>query len=81
MRSELKALQCSTGITFIYVTHDQTEALSLSDKVIVFQNGVVQQVGTPQEVYNQPSNLFIADFMGALKYRSTARSSDVRGLG
>ena len=66
MRSELKALQRRTGITFIYVTHDQTEALSLSDKVIVFQNGVVQQVGTPQEVYNQPSNLFIADFMGAL---------------
>lgn len=66
MRGELKALQRRTGITFIYVTHDQTEALSLSDQIVMFQKGAVQQVGTPREIYDRPSNLFVADFMGAL---------------
>jgi iron(III) transport system ATP-binding protein len=64
MRGELKALQRRTGITFIYVTHDQAEAMALSDRIVVFDRGVVQQVGTPRAVYEQPANLFVADFMG-----------------
>jgi iron(III) transport system ATP-binding protein len=64
MRSELKGLQRRTGITFVYVTHDQAEAMALSDRVAVFNKGAVQQVGTPREVYERPANLFVADFMG-----------------
>ncbi len=64
MRSELKALQRRTGITFIYVTHDQAEAMALSDRIAVFHGGTVQQVGSPREVYERPANLFVADFMG-----------------
>ncbi|HET6608283.1 MAG TPA: ABC transporter ATP-binding protein [Rhodopila sp.] len=64
MRSELKSLQRRTGITFVYVTHDQAEAMALSDRIAVFRNGTVQQVGSPREVYERPANLFVADFMG-----------------
>jgi iron(III) transport system ATP-binding protein len=64
MRSELKDLQRRTGITFIYVTHDQAEAMALSDRVVVFHRGTVQQIGSPQDVYERPTNLFVADFMG-----------------
>jgi iron(III) transport system ATP-binding protein len=64
MRTELKDLQRRTGITFIYVTHDQAEAMALSDRIVVFHRGTVQQVGTPREVYERPANLFVADFMG-----------------
>jgi iron(III) transport system ATP-binding protein len=64
MRTELKDLQRRTGITFVYVTHDQAEAMALSDRVAVFNHGRVQQVGTPREVYERPANLFVADFMG-----------------
>jgi iron(III) transport system ATP-binding protein len=64
MRGELKALQRRTGITFIHVTHDQAEAMALSDRIVVFNKGRVQQVGTPREVYERPANLFVADFMG-----------------
>ena len=64
MRSELKDLQRRTGITFVYVTHDQAEAMALSDRIAVFREGTVQQVGSPREVYEQPANLFVADFMG-----------------
>ncbi len=64
MRAEIKALQRHTGITFIYVTHDQAEAMALSDRIVVFNKGVVQQVGTPRDVYERPANLFVADFMG-----------------
>ena len=64
MRSELKSLQRRTGITFIYVTHDQAEAMALSDRVAVFHGGTVQQVGSPRDVYERPANLFVADFMG-----------------
>ena len=64
MRTELKALQRRTGITFIYVTHDQAEAMALSDRIVVFNKGTVQQVGTPRDVYVRPANLFVADFMG-----------------
>ena len=64
MRTELKTLQRRTGITFVYVTHDQAEAMALSDRIVVFNKGTVQQVGTPREVYERPANLFVADFMG-----------------
>ena len=64
MRFELKALQRRTGITFIYVTHDQSEAMVLSDRIAVFHRGEVQQVGTPREIYERPANMFVADFMG-----------------
>jgi iron(III) transport system ATP-binding protein len=64
MRSELKELQRRTGITFIYVTHDQSEALALSDQVAVIDGGRLQQYGTPFEVYARPANRLVADFMG-----------------
>jgi ABC-type Fe3+/spermidine/putrescine transport system ATPase subunit len=64
MRGELKTLQRRTGVTFIHVTHDQAEAMALSDRIVVFNQGAVQQVGTPRQVYERPANLFVADFMG-----------------
>ena len=64
MRWELKQLQRRTGITFVYVTHDQTEAMALSDRVAVMHEGKLQQVGTPREVYVTPANAVVADFMG-----------------
>jgi iron(III) transport system ATP-binding protein len=64
MRVELKKLQRRTGITFVYVTHDQAEALALSDQIAVIHGGKLQQYGTPQEVYARPSNRVVADFMG-----------------
>lgn len=64
MQNELKKIQTQTGITFIYVTHDQEEALSMSDTVVVMQNGCIQQIGTPTDIYNEPVNAFVADFIG-----------------
>jgi spermidine/putrescine transport system ATP-binding protein len=64
MRSELRAIQKRTNVTFIYITHDQGEALAMSDRVGVMSNGVLQQVGTPQEIYNHPANAFVASFVG-----------------
>jgi spermidine/putrescine transport system ATP-binding protein len=64
MRTELKRLQRDTGITFIFVTHDQEEALSMSDRIAVMSNGKVQQIGTPFQIYEHPNNRFIADFIG-----------------
>ena len=64
MQAELKSIQQSLGITFIYVTHDQEEALSMSDTVVVMDGGVIQQIGTPQDIYNEPENAFVADFIG-----------------
>jgi iron(III) transport system ATP-binding protein len=64
MRSELKQLQRRTGITFVYVTHDQAEALALSDRIAVIHGGRLQQFGTPREVYTQPASRVVADFMG-----------------
>jgi iron(III) transport system ATP-binding protein len=64
MRWELKELQRRTGITFVYVTHDQTEAMALSDRVAVMHEGKLQQVGTPRQVYVTPANAVVADFMG-----------------
>ena len=64
MQNELKNIQKRTGITFIYVTHDQEEALSMSDKVVVIADGCIQQIGTPTDIYNEPVNAFVADFIG-----------------
>ncbi len=64
MQHELKQLQKKVGITFIYVTHDQEEALTMSDRIAVMNEGRVQQVGTPEEIYNYPANHFVADFIG-----------------
>ena len=64
MQVELKNIQNKTGITFIYVTHDQEEALSMSDTVVVMANGKIQQIGTPTDIYNEPKNAFVADFIG-----------------
>ncbi len=64
MQLELKSMHEKLGITFIYVTHDQEEALTMSDKIVVIADGVIQQVGTPEEIYNEPSNAFVADFIG-----------------
>ncbi len=64
MQTELKAIQKRLGITFIYVTHDQEEALSMSDTVVVMDKGKIQQIGTPQDIYNEPVNAFVADFIG-----------------
>ncbi len=64
MQVELKRLQQQTGITFIFVTHDQEEALSMSDTVVVMDNGLIQQIGTPTDIYNEPKNAFVADFIG-----------------
>ena len=64
MQNELKNIQQKTGITFIYVTHDQEEALSMSDTVVVMENGKIQQIGTPTDIYNEPVNAFVADFIG-----------------
>ena len=64
MQNELKNIQRKTGITFIYVTHDQEEALSMSDTVVVMADGKIQQIGTPTDIYNEPENAFVADFIG-----------------
>ena len=64
MQMELKSIQQRTGITFVYVTHDQEEALSMSDTVVVMDNGEIQQIGSPQDIYNEPKNAFVADFIG-----------------
>src|SRR5829696_4510412 len=64
MRSELRAIQKRTNVTFIYITHDQGEALAMSDRVGIMSSGVLQQVGVPQEIYNRPTNGFVASFVG-----------------
>lgn len=64
MQVELKNIQKSLGITFVFVTHDQEEALAMSDTVVVMNEGIIQQIGTPQDIYNEPENAFVADFIG-----------------
>ncbi len=68
MRAELKAMQRQTGITFLFVTHDQEEALSLSDKLAVMNRGRIEQFGTPEEVYLHPATAFVAGFLGAVNW-------------
>ena len=64
MQQELKNIQKATGITFVFVTHDQEEALSMSDTIVVMSEGKIQQIGTPLDIYNEPQNAFVADFIG-----------------
>ena len=64
MQVELKAIQQQLETTFIYVTHDQEEALTMSDTIVVMNEGEIQQIGTPQDIYNEPQNAFVADFIG-----------------
>jgi putative spermidine/putrescine transport system ATP-binding protein len=72
MQVELKTLQRQLGITFVFVTHDQGEALSMADRVAIFNHGQIVQVGTPEEVYNRPRNRFVADFVGSSNVLSPA---------
>ena len=80
MRAELLALQRKLGITTIFVTHDQEEALSISDRVAVLDRGAIQQIGTPMDLYDRPVNRFIADFVGTINLLSGAVSSDGQGV-
>jgi len=68
MRTEIRKIQRKVGITAIYVTHDQSEAMSISDKIIIMKDGVVEQMGTPQEIYYNPKSLFVADFIGEANF-------------
>ncbi len=68
MRDDLRALQQRLGITSLYVTHDQSEAMAISDKVVIMKDGVIQQVGTPMEIYEQPVNRFVANFIGKANF-------------
>ena len=65
MRSEIKKLHQTLGASMVYVTHDQIEAMTLATKIVVMKGGIIQQIGTPAEIYNRPANLFVADFMGS----------------
>lgn len=77
MQIELKELQRSLGITFIFVTHDQEEALSMSDRIVVMNHGKIEQIGTPKEIYENPKNLFVADFIGQTnQIKATLLSQD-----
>ena len=68
MRDEIRRIQKETGITSIYVTHDQSEAMAMSDKVVILKDGIIQQVGTPEEVYQVPANEFVANFIGKANF-------------
>jgi iron(III) transport system ATP-binding protein len=76
MRLELKELQHQTGVTIIFVTHDQLEAMVLSDRVVVMREGAIQQIGTPAEIYRQPTNRFVADFIGVANFIECQRDED-----
>ena len=68
MRFEIKEIQQEFGITVVYVTHDQTEAMAMSDRIVVINRGVIQQIGSPREIYTQPANPFVADFVGKIEF-------------
>lgn len=68
MRFEIKEIQSALGITVVYVTHDQTEAMAMSDRIVVINQGIVQQIGSPMEIYNTPVNPFVADFVGKIEF-------------
>ena len=65
MRLEIKKLQRQMGVTSVFVTHDQTEAMTLGDRIVVINNGVVEQLGTPKEIYSKPNTKFVAEFIGS----------------
>ena len=76
MRTEIKKLHQNLGTTIVYVTHDQIEAMTLSSRIAVMNGGYVQQLGTPQEIYDTPANIFVATFMGSPSDERGARQSD-----
>ena len=79
MRFEIKDIQKKFGITVVYVTHDQTEAMAMSDRIIVLNHGVIQQVAPPTEIYCHPSNKFVADFIGKVNFiKGEARSGEIK---
>lgn len=78
MQTELKEIQQKTEKTFIYVTHDQEEALTMSDRVVVMNNGVIEQIGTPEDIYNEPVNAFVADFIGEANILNGTMIDDCR---
>ena len=81
MQVELKELQRQLGITFVFVTHDQEEALSMSDRIVVMNSGKIEQVGTPKEIYENPKNLFVADFIGQInKIKADVLSQDDKSV-
>jgi putative spermidine/putrescine transport system ATP-binding protein len=80
MQTELKALQRQLGITFLFITHDQHEALSMSDRIGVFNNGRLEQVGAPQAIYNRPATRFVAEFVGAANVFDGARAREIAGV-
>lgn len=79
-RGELKRLQREAGITSVYVTHDQGEALALSDRIAVMNRGVIQQVGSPEELYNNPVNSFVAEFVGHYNIFSGSEADEILGI-
>ena len=79
MRAEIKQLHARLGLTSIYVTHDQAEALSLSDRIVVLREGVLMQVGTPQEIHDGPKNVFVADFMGFRNFLDVTLGTEAGG--
>jgi putative spermidine/putrescine transport system ATP-binding protein len=79
MQVELKALQRNLGITFVFVTHDQGEALSMADRVAIFNQGKIVQVGAPEEIYERPQTKFVADFVGSSNVLSPAFSKSAGG--
>lgn len=80
MRFEIKDLQRRTGITIVYVTHDQAESMAMSDRIVVMSHGSIQQVGTPEDVYERPTNTFVAEFIGLTNFIPCRVSEDRRAL-
>ena len=78
MQYELKTMQQELGITFIYVTHDQEEALTMSDRIVVMSDGKIQQIGTPEDIYNEPVNRFVADFIGEINMVTATMIEDYK---
>ena len=78
LRGEIRALQQRLGVTTIMVTHDQEEALSMADRVVVMNQGVIEQIGTPQEIYREPASAFVADFVGKVNVISAVAEGDNR---
>jgi putative spermidine/putrescine transport system ATP-binding protein len=79
MQVELKVVHRKLGITFVYVTHDQGEALSMSDRIAVFNKGKIEQIATPRELYHQPRTRFVADFVGSANVIDTALAQTITG--
>jgi len=80
MQLELKNLHRQSGITFLYVTHDQEEALTMSDTIVVMKSGTIQQIGSPQDIYNEPANAFVADFIGESNIFNARMNEDCKVL-